>query len=81
VEPDLIAAIDAGQISGATLDVQETEPMPEDHPFWYHPRIITFPHVAAFTVPESCTAGIAANYRRIQAGEPLENVVDLKRGY
>ncbi len=81
VEADLIAAIDEGHISGATLDVQAVEPMPQDHPFWYHPRIITFPHVAAFTVPESCTAGIAENYRRMLAGEPLENVVDLGRGY
>jgi glyoxylate/hydroxypyruvate reductase A len=81
VEADLIAAIDAGHIAGATLDVQSVEPMPDDHPLWYHPRIVTFPHVAAFTVPESCTQGIADNYRRMLAGEPLENVVDLIRGY
>ncbi|MDA1072188.1 MAG: glyoxylate/hydroxypyruvate reductase A [Proteobacteria bacterium] len=81
VEADLIAAIDAGHIAGATVDVQSVEPMPPDHPFWYHPRIVSFPHVAALTVPESCTAGIAANYRRMQKGEPLENVVDLERGY
>ncbi len=81
VEADLIAALDSGHIAGATVDVQSLEPMPDDHPFWYHPRIVSFPHIAAQTVPESCTAGIAANYRRLQTGEPLQDVVDLERGY
>lgn len=81
VEADLIAAIDSGHIDGATLDVQSAEPMPDDHPFWYHPKIVTFPHVAAYTVPESCTKQIAANYLRMRKGEPLEDVVDLERGY
>ncbi len=81
VEEDLIAAIDSGRIAGATLDVQRAEPMSGDHPFWYHPRIVTFPHVAAFTVPRTCAPQIAENYRRMRAGEPLMNVVDLERGY
>ncbi len=81
VDEDLIAAIDHGQISGATLDVQSTEPMPDDHPFWFHPKIMTFAHVAALTVPRTCVPQIAENYRRMQADRPLENVVDLDRGY
>ena len=81
VEEDLIAAIDSGHVAGATLDVQRAEPMPDDHPFWRHPGIATFPHVAAFTVPRACAPQIAENYRRMRAGEPLLNVVDLERGY
>ena len=73
------------QIWGETaLDQSQTARNPQvysPYPFWYHPRIVSFPHVAALTVPESCTAGIAANYQRMQKGEPLENVVDLERGY
>ena len=81
VEEDLIAAIDSGHIAGATLDVQREEPMPAGHPFWSHPRIVTFPHVAAFTTPETCAPQIAENYRRMRAGAPLANVVDMERGY
>ncbi len=81
VEEDLIAAIDDGHIAGATLDVQQTEPMPDDHPFWYHPRIMTFPHVAAMTIARSCLSQVADNYRRIADGRPFLNLVDLDRGY
>ena len=81
VEPDLITAIDAGHIAGATLDVQQTEPMPDVHPFWYHPRIMTFPHVAAITIAHSCAPQIAENYRRMKDGRPYLNLVDLDRGY
>jgi len=81
VDEDLIEAIDSGHISGATLDVQRTEPMPDDHPFWYHPRILTFPHVAAITIATSCGPQIAENYRRMKDGRPLLNLVDLDRGY
>lgn len=81
VDADLIAAIDSGHLSGATLDVQHPEPMPQDHPFWFHPRVMTFAHVAALTVPRTCVPQIAENYRRMKAGQPLENVVDLERGY
>ena len=81
VEADLIAAIDAGHIDGATLDVQQAEPMPDDHPFWYHPRIVIFPHVAAITIAESCAPQVAENYRRMKDGRPFLNLVDLDRGY
>ncbi|MBT6205876.1 MAG: glyoxylate/hydroxypyruvate reductase A [Alphaproteobacteria bacterium] len=81
VEEDLIAAIDSGHLAGATLDVQRMEPMGDDHPFWYHPKIMTFPHAAAFTIPRTCAPQIAENYRRMRTGEPLLNVVDLDRGY
>ena len=50
-EPDLIPAIDSGQLAGATLDVFETEPLPEKSPFWQHPKIIVTPHVAAISDP------------------------------
>lgn len=81
VDADLIAAIDRGHIAGAAVDVQRVEPMPDDHPFWFHPRIVCFPHVAAITIAESVVPQIAENYRRMRAGRPLLNLVDLERGY
>jgi len=81
VEEDLLAALESGQIGSATLDVFRQEPLPEDSPFWTHPRVILTPHVASMTIPDSAAAAVAANIRRLRAGQPLENAVDLQRGY
>ena len=81
VEADLVAAIDEGQLSGATLDVQREEPMPAGHPFWTHPRIRITPHVATYTLARFCAGQVAANYRRLQRGDALLHRVDLARQY
>ena len=81
IETDLVAAIDEGRLSGATLDVQREEPMPVGHPFWSHPRIRITPHVATYTLARFCAAQVADNYRRLQRGDPLRNRVDLERQY
>lgn len=81
VEGDLIAAIDSGHLSGATLDVFETEPLPESSPLWAHPKITVTPHVAAISDPRVMAKNAVDGIRRHKAGKPLENVVDLTRGY
>lgn len=81
VEDDLIAALASGQISAAVLDVFHDEPLPADHPFWHHPRVIVTPHVAAFTNPATAATIIFDNIRRFEAGLPLLNRVDPARGY
>ncbi|WP_396267319.1 2-hydroxyacid dehydrogenase [Ideonella sp.] len=81
VEADLLAALDAGHLSHAVLDVFATEPLPADHPFWQHPAITVLPHAAAQTDPRSAAAVVAANVRALKAGEPLRHVVDVARGY
>ena len=81
VEDDLIAALDAGQLSHAVLDVFETEPLERKHPFWSHPQITVTPHVAAITDPVSASAVIAANIARFRAGQPVEGLVNRKAGY
>jgi glyoxylate/hydroxypyruvate reductase len=81
VEEDLLAALASGQVSAAVLDVFREEPLPADHPFWRHPRVILTPHVAAFTNPTTAAPIILDNIRRFEDGRPLLNRVDLARGY
>jgi glyoxylate/hydroxypyruvate reductase A len=81
VEEDLLSALGSRQISAAVLDVFREEPLPADHPFWRHPRIIMTPHVAAFTNPATAAPIILDNIRRFEAGRPLLNRVDPARGY
>jgi glyoxylate/hydroxypyruvate reductase A len=81
VDEDLLAALASGQISAAVLDVFREEPLPADHPFWRHPRVILTPHVAAFTNPTTAAPIILDNIRRFEDGRPLLNRVDLARGY
>lgn len=81
VEEDLIPALDRGQLSGAVLDVVRAEPLLPGHPFWRHPRIILTPHVAAETHPPTAAPIVCEAIRRFEAGLPLDNLVDLARGY
>src|SRR5436190_16370399 len=74
VEDDLIPALDSGQLWAAVLDVFRTEPLPPDHPFWNHPRIVVTPHVAAETHPPTAAPIIREAIRRFEAGLPLDNL-------
>jgi glyoxylate/hydroxypyruvate reductase len=77
----LLAALDSGHLGHATLDVFRTEPLPQDHPFWAHPRVTVTPHIAAATRPASASHVIAQNIRRGEAGLPFLYRVDRQRGY
>lgn len=81
VEADILAALEAGTLKGAALDVFETEPLPAESPLWSHPAVTVTPHNAAMSEPEAVASLIAAQIRRLEAGEPLEHVVDPARGY
>jgi len=80
-EADLLAALDAGRLSHAVLDVFAQEPLPADHPFWSHPRITVLPHVAATTDPASAASIAAQNVAAFRAGRPLSGLVSRSRGY
>lgn len=77
----LLAALEAGHIGHATLDVFRVEPLPQDHPYWTHPRVTVTPHIAADTRAPSASRVIAENIRRGEAGEAFLNRVDRQRGY
>jgi phosphoglycerate dehydrogenase-like enzyme len=78
---DLAAALRAGEIAGAGLDVFEIEPLPPGHPLWRMESVIITPHTAAASprVPERHLATLLDNLRRFVAGQPLRNVVDKAR--
>jgi glyoxylate/hydroxypyruvate reductase A len=77
----LLAALDSGQIGHATLDVFRVEPLPQDHPFWAHPRVTVTPHIAADTRAITAAQVLVENIRRGEAGQPFLNLVDRARGY
>jgi phosphoglycerate dehydrogenase-like enzyme len=79
----LASALRAGRLTGAALDVFETEPLPIDHPLWQAPRIMISPHCSSIFVgwEQATIAMFCDNLRRWKDGEPLENVVDPRRGY
>ena len=78
---DILAALDAGELLAATLDVFAAEPLPQDSPLWSHPKVTITPHSAADSDPEVICAYVARQIARHQAGEALENLVDRSMGY
>lgn len=81
VDADLLAALDAGRLSHAVLDVFHTEPLPPEHPFWRHPQVTLLPHAAALTDARSASAVAAANLRAWVAGRSVKHLVDRTKGY
>lgn len=82
IEPDLIALLESGQISGATLDVFEEEPLPQSHPFWRDSRISITPHIAAQTMRVEAVQQIATAIRGSLAGGACPTgTVDRTLGY
>ena len=82
-EPALIAALQAGHLGGAVLDVTASEPLPPGHPLWSLPHVLLTQHTGGGQPEEAAgkVAQLLRNLHRLQAGQPLENLVDLKRGY
>jgi len=79
-EEGLIKVLSEGILGGATLDVFQQEPLPKEHPFWTHPKIVITPHVSGWNV-EDAIETIPLNYYRLIKNEPLLFEIDQKRGY
>jgi D-2-hydroxyacid dehydrogenase (NADP+) len=73
----LLEELEAGTLAGAALDVFETEPLPDDSPFWEREDVVVTPHAAAAhdEYAERVAAIVVENVRRLQAGESLANAV------
>ena len=78
---DLAAALDAGRVSGAVLDVFTEEPLPPGHPAWAHPLVTVTPHLASLASRRSRAHYVAEVIRRLEAGMALPNLFDPVRGY
>ena len=79
--PALRAALDAGQLSAAMLDVTDPEPLPPDHWMWRDPRVVVTPHVAAQTDAREGGLHALAVMQALRSGAPIPGLVDPARGY
>jgi phosphoglycerate dehydrogenase-like enzyme len=75
---DLVAALNAGEIAGAALDVFEQEPLPAEHPLWTMPNVLLTPHTAGWGpyLDDRRYQIMSDNCRAFLDGKPLRNVVD-----
>lgn len=83
VEAELIEALRTSAIAGALLDVFEREPLSQDNPLWSLSNVTATPHIAGSPTnyAERVFSIFADNIERFLKGQPLKNVVDLRRGY
>ena len=82
-EPALLAALQAGRLAGAVLDVTAQEPLPADNPLWGLPNVLLTQHSGG-GYPQEQADRIEVFLRNLghwQQGEPLDNAVTLGRGY
>ncbi|XP_037081805.1 glyoxylate/hydroxypyruvate reductase A-like [Pollicipes pollicipes] len=80
-EADLVEALRAGQLSGAVLDVFETEPLPADSPLWDMEQVTISPHVGNISRLDEVGRTFLDNLERHLAGRPLLHRLDWRRGY
>lgn len=77
-EVALIAALTSGHLSGAAIDVFDTQPLPPDHPLFALPNVILTPHMAGITEESMLRMGqgVVAEVLRVAAGELPRNLVN-----
>ena len=80
-EQDLLYALEQHRPSTAVLDVFNTEPLPDKHPFWRHQQVHITHHTAAITQIEDIAALFLKNVERFAQNTPLEHTLDWQQGY
>jgi glyoxylate/hydroxypyruvate reductase A len=80
-EQELIEVLESGHLRFAVLDVFETEPLPQESPFWTMENVIVTPHMSGPDDVPVNAARFLENYRLYQNGQPLNGLVDFERGY
>lgn len=84
-EVSLIAALQSGKLSGATLDVFDTEPLPTDSPLWNMPNVVVAPHSAStvYRENERIIELFLHNLDLFLAGcyAEMQNILDKQRLY
>lgn len=81
IDEALLNALDSGQLQAAVLDVFTQEPLPKQHPFWSHPKVVVTAHTAAVSSPEDVAGVFVTNATRYIANEPLLYQFDFNKGY
>lgn len=81
IEADLLAALQRGRLGGASLDVFAVEPLPQDHPFWHHEKIVITPHDACDSTPNQVAQEVSEAMQRLDDDLLPTSVVDREAGY
>ncbi len=81
IEQDLLNAIEQNHLDGAALDVFAEEPLPPEHPFWSHPKISVWPHVAAQTNIYTASEQVAKAIADIMQNKPPKNTINRAQEY
>ena len=79
-EPALMAALEAGKIAGAALDVFSQEPLPPDNPLWKTKNLTIFPHLGGYSqgYEDRAMPTIAGNMAKFFAGD-LKSMINIVR--
>lgn len=83
VDDAVLDALNSGHLDHAVLDVFVTEPLPDGHPYWDHPRVTVLPHISGPTSTDTAASIAADNVRAFLADGtlPADALVDRTRGY
>lgn len=81
----LANALNSGHLAGASVDVTEPEPLPQDHPLWDAKNLLITPHISGqYHLKETHERIIriaCGNVEAFRKGQPLRNIVDFETGY
>lgn len=79
----LIDALESGQLGGAGLDTPPGEPIAADNPLWQMENVVITPHTAGASPRrgDRIVELFCENLQRFRRGEPLQGVIDKRKGY